>query len=82
MLTLEGLRKLVDMKNRGEKLPEGYERDVKEYIKLKEKHIEHLRRILENEEEKFKEAFSLAAALNVDLTKENVARNEESQQVM
>jgi RNase P subunit RPR2 len=67
MLTLEGLRKLVDMKNKGEKLPEGYEKEVRKYIRLKEKMVKRLEEDYERENEQLKEAISLAGALEVDL---------------
>jgi hypothetical protein len=35
MITLEGLRKLLKLKNMGKPLPEGWEEEVKRYLEIK-----------------------------------------------
>jgi len=67
VLTLEGLRKLLEMKIKGEKLPENCEEPVRNYIQTKIKLVEKWRQQYEKENEQLKEALSIAAALNIPI---------------
>lgn len=67
IVTLDGLRKLAEMKQKGEKLPENYKDLVKNYITLKFSLVEKWKQQYEKESEQLKEALSIAAFLNVPL---------------
>ena len=40
LITSEGVQKLIEMKNRGEKLPDGWKKDVSTYVSFKQKIME------------------------------------------
>lgn len=74
-ITLDGLRKFVEMKEKGEKLPENYKELVRNYINFKFELVEKWKQQYEKESEQLKEALSIAAFLDVPL----ILRGDESE---
>jgi len=67
VISLDGLRKLLKMKEEGKPLPENYEELVRNYIKFKFASVERHERNLERIKEQLKEAIGIASALNVSI---------------
>lgn len=76
MITLDGIRKLLAWKVIGKPLPEGWEQDIKEYIRRRQEINEMLRRdpdkkeMLIAMENALNEAISIAKYLGVRLDEE------------
>jgi predicted nuclease with TOPRIM domain len=66
-LTLEGLRELLRMKERGEDLPENWKDLVQDYIEWKFNSVEKWEKHLKKMKEQLKEAIGIASALNVSI---------------
>jgi len=71
VLTLDGLRKFLELKKRGEKLPNNYQELVQNYLKFKMRTVEKWREQYESEREQLQEALGIAAALNVKVVVED-----------
>ena len=65
LLTLDGLRYLLKLKEEGKELPKGYETLVQEYIRMKFASVERYERALQRVKWQLKEAISIASALGV-----------------
>jgi len=76
MITLDGLRKLLTWKVIGKPLPDGWEQDVREYIRKKRYMIDMLRRYSDKKEmllvseNALNEAVSIAKYLGVRFDEE------------
>jgi len=66
VVSLKGLRKLLDLKEKGE-LPENYHELVRNYIKFKIESVERWEKHLEKIKEELKEALGIASSLNVPI---------------